>query len=120
MNPINDPAQMTVLLSLLVGQLPMLIVSLLGCVVILGRKDELGSAASWALMGFGLSILVCILIPSAQTLVQKWVLEGRPSVTQRASVLTVLGLIWSVLRAISVGLLLMAIVTGRQRSVAIR
>ena len=113
MNPINDNAQLTALLSMFVGQLPILIISLLGCVVIMARKNELGGAASWALMGFGLSIVLCILIPLAQTFVQKWVLEGGTGVAQRASVFTVLGLVWSVLRAVSYGLLLMALITGR-------
>lgn len=116
MNPINDQTQMTVLVSMFAGQLPMLIVSVLGCVVVMARRNELGGAASWALMGFGLSALLCILIPLTQTLVQHWVLEGGASVGQRASVLTVLGLVWSVVRAVSLGLLLMAIVAGRQRS----
>jgi hypothetical protein len=116
MNPMND-AQLTQLVSVFVGQLPVLIISLLGCVVIMARKNELGAAWSWALMGFGLSILLCVLIPLGQTLVQKWALDGGVSMTQRASVYTMLALVWSILRAVSFGLLLMAIVTGRgQRS----
>ena len=113
MNPINDNAQLTALVSMFVGQLPILIISLLGCVVIMARKNELGGAAAWALMGFGLSIVLCVLIPLAQTFVQKWVLEGGTSVAQRASVFTVLGLVWSTLRALSYGLLLMAVIAGR-------
>src|SRR6266480_2372754 len=70
MNPINDNAQLTALVSMFVGQLPILIISLLGCVVIMARKNELGDAATWALMGFGLSIVLCIVIPLAQTFVQ--------------------------------------------------
>ncbi|MFN2623899.1 MAG: hypothetical protein ABR611_13760 [Chthoniobacterales bacterium] len=118
MNPIND-SQLTALVSMFVGQLPVLIISLLGCVVIMARKNELGGAASWALMGFGLSILLCVLIPLTQSFVQKWVLEGGSSVAQRASVFTVLGLVWSILRAVSYGLLLMAIVAGRQQRSAV-
>jgi hypothetical protein len=34
MNPITDNAQLTALLSLFVAQLPILIVSVLGCVVV--------------------------------------------------------------------------------------
>ena len=113
MNPITDNAQLTVLLSLFVAQLPVLIISLLGCVVIVARKNELSGAASWALMGFGLSIMLCILIPAAQAIVQKWVMEGGTSVAQRASIFTVLGVVWSILRAVSYGLLLMAILAGR-------
>ena len=110
MNPINDNAQLTVLISMFVGQLPILIISLLGCVVIMARKNELGGGTTfWALMGFGLSIVVCVLIPLAQSFFQKWVLEGGASVGQRASILSVLALVWSILRAVSYGLLLMAL-----------
>jgi len=116
MNPISDNAQLSVLLSLFVAQLPVLIVSVLGCVVIVARKNELAGAASWALMGFGLSIVLCILIPAAQTIVQKWVMEGGTSVAQRASLFTVLGVVWSILRAVSYALLLAALLAGRQRS----
>jgi hypothetical protein len=116
MNPITDNAQLTVLLSLFVAQLPILIVSLLGCVVIVARKNDLGAAFSWALMGFGLSIVLCILIPLTQMLVQKWAFESGESMAQRASVFTVLGLVWSLLRAVTYGLLLMAVLAGRQRS----
>src|ERR1043165_434870 len=100
MNPTND-SQLTAMVSMFVGQLPVLIVSLLGCVVIMARKNELGGAASWALMGFGLSIVLCVLIPLAQTFIQRWVLEGGTSVGQRASVFTIVGLVWSILRAVS-------------------
>jgi hypothetical protein len=113
----TDNAQLTALISLFVAQLPVLIVSLLGCVVIVARKNELAGAASWALIGFGLSIALCILIPAGQAIVQKWVMEGGTSLAQRASVLTVLGLVWSILRAVSYALLLMAILAGRQKSV---
>ena len=115
MNPISDPGQMTVLVSMFVAQLPVLIVSVLGCVIVASRRNELGAAASWALMGFGLSVVLCVLIPVAQLLVQNWVMQGGASVAQRASMLTVLALVWSVARAVSFGLLLLAIVAGRQR-----
>lgn len=98
---------------MLVAQLPVLIISVLGCVVIMARKNELSEAASWALMGFGLSIVLCVLIPLTQTVVQKWVMEGVTSVAQGASVFAVLGILWSILRAVSYALLLMAVLAGR-------
>jgi hypothetical protein len=116
MNPITNNPQLTALLSLFATQLPILIVCVLGCVVIGARQNELSNAASWALMGFGLSVVLCLVIPVVQMLVQNWVLESGPNMAQRASVFTVLGIAWSILRAISYGLLLMAIVApGMQR-----
>ena len=113
MNPINDNAQLTALFSMFAAQLPILIVSLLGCVVVMARKNELGGASFWALLGFGLSILLCILIPAVQTVVQKWAVESGGSIAQRASVFTMLAIAWSILRALTYALLLMAVVAGR-------
>jgi uncharacterized Tic20 family protein len=116
MNPITDNAQLTALLSLFAAQLPILIVSVLGCLVVGARRKEFADAGMWALMGFGLSVVLCIVMPVAQTAVQKWVLEGGASMAQRASVFTVVGVAASVLRAASYALLLMALVARRQNS----
>lgn len=113
MSPINDNAQLTVLFSLFAAQLPILIVSLFGCVVVMARKNELSAAASWALMGFGLSIVLCVVIPLVQVLVQNWALTSGGNMAQRASIFTVLAVVWSLLRAVSYGLLLAAILAGR-------
>ena len=113
MNPINDNAQLMQLLSMFASQLPILIVSLFGCVVVMARKNELSVAASWALMGFGLSIVLCVLIPVAQFFVQNWVVAGGGSMARRASLFTVLAVVWSLLRAVSYGFLLAAILAGR-------
>src|SRR2546421_2700319 len=114
MNPIRDPAQLTALLSLFAAQLPILLVSLLGCLVIGVRRNELSEAASWALMGFGLSVLLCVVIPVAQMLAQNWAMESGRSMAQRASVFAVLAVAWSLLRAVSYGLLLMAVLARRE------
>lgn len=116
MTPITDNAQLTALLSLFVAQLPILIVSLLGCVVIMARKNELGGATMWALAGFGLSVALCVVFPIMQTIVQRWVMEGGATIGQRASIFTVLGVVWSILRAASYGFLLVAVLAGRQKS----
>jgi hypothetical protein len=113
MNPIRDPAQLTALFSLFAAQLPILLVSLLGCLVIGVRSNELSTASSWALMGFGLSVLLCVLIPVAQAVVQNWAMDGGHSMAQRASVFTIMAVIWSLLRAVSYALLLMAVLARR-------
>jgi len=115
----TDNVQLSALLSLFVAQLPILIVSLLGCLVIMTRTNDLAGAASWALMGFGLSLVLCIAIPIGQTIIQKWAMEGGISLTQRATMFTILGLVWSTLRAASYALLLMAVITGRPNAARI-
>jgi glucan phosphoethanolaminetransferase (alkaline phosphatase superfamily) len=116
MNPINNSAQLTTLVSLFAAQLPILLVSALACLVVGVRRHELSTASLWAFMGFGLSVLLCILIPVAQTLVQNWVMNSGQNVAQRASVFTILAVVWSLLRAVSYASLLMAVVGGRTAS----
>jgi hypothetical protein len=116
MNPINDPGQLTALLTMFVAQLPILLVCLVGCVMMVGRWNEGSRAAGWALAGFGLSLVLCVLMPVGQMLVQKWVVEGGQGIAQRAWAFAVVGLLWSVLRAVSYGCLLMAIVVRGQRA----
>jgi hypothetical protein len=116
MNSINDPAQLTQLLTMLVGQLPILLVSLVGCMLMMGRWNEGSRAAGWALAGFGLSLALCVLVPVGQLLVQKWVIGGGGGIVQRAWAFTLVGFIWSILRAVSLGCLLFALLPARQRA----
>ena len=113
MNSIDS--QLTQMVSLFAAQVPVLIVSVLACMVIMTRKNDLGGATMWGLAGFGLSIALCVLIPVVQVLVQKWIMEGGSTgAAQRASVFTILAIVWSILRAASLAMLLMAIVAGRR------
>lgn len=109
MSPINDTALLTTLLTLFAGQLPILLVSLVGCLMMLGRWNEGSSAAGWALLGFGLSLALCVIMPVGQALVQSWVVGSGQGMVQRAWAFTTLGLVWSVLRAATYALLLMAL-----------
>jgi hypothetical protein len=108
MNPINDPGQLTALLTMFVAQLPILLVSLVGCMMMVGRWNEGSRAAGWALAGFGVSLALCVLMPVGQIVVQNWVVGGGGGIVQRAWAFTVLGLFWSILRAVSYGCLLFA------------
>ena len=113
MNPISDPGQLTLLLTMFVGQLPILLVSLVGCMLMVGRWNEGSRAAGWALAGFGLSLALCVLVPVGQVLVQNWVVGGGGGIAQRAWAFTVVAFLWSVLRAVSLGCLLYALLGGR-------
>ena len=96
-----------------VGQLPILLVSLVGCIMMVGRWNEGSRAAGWALAGFGLSLALCVLVPVGQILVQNWVVGSGGGLAQRAWAFTVLGLLWSVLRAVSFGCLLFALLVRK-------
>jgi hypothetical protein len=107
---ISDSIQWQVMFSLFAAQSPVFIVSVVACMVIVTRWHDGGQGWTWAFAGFALSVALCIAIPVSQTLVQQWAMDGSHSMVQRASVLTVMGVGWSVLRAISYGLLLMGLI----------
>ncbi|MFL6589609.1 MAG: hypothetical protein ACJ8M4_05500 [Chthoniobacterales bacterium] len=113
MNALSDGNQWKLMFTLFAGQSPVFIVSVVACMVIVSRWNDGGRGWSWAFGGFGLSVALCIFIPITQTLVQQWAMDGSHSMAQRASVLTVLGIFWSVMRAVSLGLLLMGLIAGR-------
>ncbi len=110
----NSTDQIKMLLSSFAMQIPILLVCLVAGVIILVRWKQTARGAVWALLGFGLAFILCILIPIVQTSVQSWVMQsGDIDFAHRASVLSGLSILWSVLRAISYALLLVAVIAGR-------
>lgn len=109
----NDIDQIKMLASMLAVQLPTLLVCFVAGVVILGRWKEASKGATWALLGFGLATILCIAIPVAQVGVQEWMNQSGWTATERASVFAGLGFLWSVLRAVTYLLLLIAVFAGR-------
>ena len=80
-------------LSMLAVNVPTLIVCLVAGVVILTRWQQAAGAALWALLGFGLILVLCFVIPAAQAAIQPWVFQSG-NAAQRVwvfSVLTVFG-----------------------------
>ncbi|WP_395748590.1 hypothetical protein [Prosthecobacter sp.] len=111
----NNTEQIKVILASLLSQLPILLVSLVALIMIFARSKELSKASMWALLGFGLTLLLCIVIPVVQNMVQRWAIENRELThDQRASIFTGISFLWSVLRAISYALLLVAVFAGRR------
>jgi hypothetical protein len=111
----NNTDQLQMLLSSLAMQVPSLLVCLVACVLILTRWKQTHGSSMWALLGFGLALILCILIPVVQTGVQSWVMHSG-DVAHRAYIFTGLGVLWSVLRAVSYALLLAAVFAGRSAS----
>lgn len=98
-------------LAMFTTQLPLLFVSIVGAVFVLTRWTRVPVAAAWALSGLILSIIICIGMPLVQTLVQTWAMQDMPG---RAATLSAVGILWSLGRAISYGLLLVAVFAGRR------
>ena len=112
----NDTDQIKMLVSTLAIQLPTLLVCFVAGVVILGRWKEASKGAIWAVLGFGLATILCITIPVAQAGVQEWMRQSGWTTAERASLFAGLGFLWSVLRAITYALLLVAVFAGRSNS----
>lgn len=109
----NNTDQIKLLLSLFAIQVPTLLVCFVAGVVILGRWKQDSKASIWALLGFGLAAVLCFAVPASQTAWQEWARQSGYTAVQRASVMAGISIVWSVLRAVSYALLLMAVFAGR-------
>jgi hypothetical protein len=112
----NDTDQIKMLLSMFAVQLPILLVCFVAGLVILGRWKEASKGAMWALLAFGLATILCFAMPLAQAGVQKWMTQGGGTLAERAEAFAALGFLWSVLRAVTYALLLVAVFAGRSVS----
>jgi len=98
--------QLKTFLSLFAINLPALLVCFVAGIVILGRWRDAPGASLWALLGFGLLVVLCFVIP----LVEVGQREGR------MWALTAFGIVGSVLRALIYAFLLAAIYSGRPKA----
>jgi hypothetical protein len=110
----NDPIQLKLFLTSLAVNVPTVLVCFVAGVVILGRWREASNASLWALLGFGVVLALCFIMPLGQTMIQQWVFENGQR-EARSWAFTAFGIVGSVLRAISYALLLGAIYAGRQK-----
>jgi len=99
--------------SMLLMQLPTLGVGLTGVFLVLARRKSDTNTSFWALMGFGLSSALCVIIPATQTWVQLEVMQGgASSFEHRASNLMAFSLLWSILHAATYFFLLLSVLAG--------
>ena len=96
---------------------PTLLVCFVAGVVILGRWREGSSASFYAALGFGLVLVLCFVMPLAQTIIQQWVFENGQR-ESRMWAFTAFGIAGSVLHAIVYSFLLAAIYAGRPKAVS--
>ena len=78
--------------------IPTLIVCIVACVVIFTKWKQNPSGSLWAVLGFGLALVLCFLMPLVQAAVQSWVMQDE-EVTRRLPFLTGLAILWSPIRA---------------------
>ena len=112
----NNADQFKLLLSTFAIQLPTLLVCFVAGVVILAKWKEGSKGSLWALLGFGLAALLCFVVPVAQTVVQAGIIRSGHPAIESASVMAGISMVWSMLRAVSYALLLIAVFAGRQTS----
>src|SRR5258707_7372644 len=93
-------------------QLPVIIVSVAGVLVVLKRRRQAPEASRWALIAFGLVFLLCGVTGVAQQLL--WQLNPGALPQARAELSMALNFCWSMIRAASYMLLLVAVYTGRK------
>ena len=110
MNSAPEPFQM--FLSMFATQLPTLFVCLVAGLVIVNRWKSASSASLWALLGFGLALILCFAMPIGQTLLQQWVFQGgQPEL--RMWTFRAFAVVGSVLHAGVYALLLVGVYAGR-------
>jgi hypothetical protein len=100
-------------LQMFLVSLPTLIVSLCACIVILIRWKKESPWQIWALLGFGLGLLISIAVPVTQAIAQSWVAQSG-NIASHAWVFALLGGFWSILHACVYILLFVAVLEGRK------
>ena len=109
----SSTVQIQMLVSTFAMQLPSLLVCLAACVVVVVKWQQGSRGSIWALLGFGLALIICVAIPIVQSVVQPWIMQSSETMSQRAAILSSLSVLWSLLRAVTYGLLLVAVFAGR-------
>jgi hypothetical protein len=99
-------------LQLLLWQLPTLIVCLVACFMILTKRDAASRGALWALLGFGSVLVLCIVFPIVETILQSWVFQSGQR-ADRMWALSAVSIVSSVLHAAAYVFLLIAVLAGR-------
>lgn len=95
--------------------LPTFVICLVAGVVILIQWRQASSGSLWALLGFGLAVILCFLMPLGQTLLHNWVFQSG-EVQRRIWAITTLNFAGSILRGVVYLFLLIAIFAGRRKT----
>lgn len=111
----NNTDEIKTFVSTFAVYLPRLIICLVACVVIFAKWRQAPSAAPWALLGFGLALILCFVMPVGQTMLQHWVVEGANR-ESRMWAFSAFGMMGSVLQAVIYVFLLVAIFVGRPKT----
>ncbi len=111
----NNTDEIKTFLSTFAVYLPRVIISLVACLVILAKWRDAPKGALWALLGFGLALVLCFVMPVGQAVLQNWALQNGNRET-RMWAFSAFGMIGSVLQAVIYIFLLVAVFAGRSKT----
>jgi hypothetical protein len=111
----NKPELIKIFLPTFLGYLPTLIVCLAAGLIILTKWRQAPSGSLWALLGFGLTLILCFAMPIGQAMFQQWLLHHLGDRGSRMWPFYTFGILASVLQALSYVFLLVAILAGRSK-----
>lgn len=114
----NDTDQIKTFVSMFVVYLPRFIICLVACVVILAKWRQGRTGSLWGILGFGLALILCVVMPVGQTVLQQWAVRNSDH-ESRMLAFSVFGLIGSVAQAVIYVFLLAAIFAGRPKRDAV-
>jgi hypothetical protein len=111
----NNADEIKTFFSTFAVYLPRVTICLVACIVIVAKWREARGGAIWALLGFGLALILCFVMPVGQSILQNWVLQSGYRET-RMWAFSAFGMIGSVLQAVIYIFLLVAIFAGRSKT----
>jgi hypothetical protein len=111
----NNSDEIKTLFSTFAVYLPRVIICLVACIVIVAKWRDARGGALWALLGFGLALILCFVMPVGQTMVQHWVLQDGDRAS-RMWAFSAFGMFGSVLQAVIYVFLLVAVFAGRPKT----
>ena len=111
----SNTDQIKIFLSMFAMNLPTVIVCLAAGVVLLMNWRQGSTGSVWALLGFGLALMLCVVIPIGQTMLQQWVFQGGQR-EARMWAFSTFAVVNSVLHAVVYALLLVAVFAGRWKT----
>ena len=105
--------ELKVLLGLFAGSLPTILVCIVAIFVVSTRGPRLAGAVPWALLGFGLLVVLSVAAPLSQVLLQRYFASHYLSFDKNGWMFGVLSVFNSALHAAGLIFLLVAVCSGR-------
>jgi hypothetical protein len=107
--------QIEIFLSIFAPYVPTLIICFVAGIVILSKWRQASTGSLWALLGFGLALVLCFVMPVGQTILQHWVFQSGER-ESRMWAFRMFSIIGGLLHAVIYSFLLVAIFAGRSKT----